>query len=42
MNWKRWIPVRQKTKYTDSQGKKMICEWRMFLTKAFDIHYYEV
>lgn len=37
MNWKRYIPVKQETKYRNSDNVKCKCEWRMFLTKPFNI-----
>lgn len=39
MNWKRYIPIKQKTKYIANDGVKWKCEWRMFLTKPFCIKY---
>lgn len=39
MNWKRYVPVKQDTKYRDENGTQWKCEWRMFLTKPFCINH---
>ena len=42
MNLKRYIPLKQKTTYSKDDGSKWICEWRMFLTKPFNIHHTKI